>query len=103
MLFFKLNQTCWLDKKIARLCLFKLFHSRSLNINKFIKVLNNYPKQYQNLLNEMIERSTKNIAIIDIEEVGNGKFIKRDGHFNLYLTREMNSFLGVTYVKILQI
>jgi hypothetical protein len=51
----------------------------------------------------MIERSTKNIAIIDIEEVGNGKFIKRDGHFNLYLTREMNSFSVVTYVKILQI
>ncbi len=80
----------------------KLFPTKSIKIDQFVKILNNYNKQYQKLLNEMIKLSINDVEMIDIEEVSNKNFIRRDGHFNLYLTREMNYFLGSNLCRNLE-
>lgn len=71
----------------------KLFPTKLIKIDNFYKVLNNYNKQYQQLLNEMIKLSVNTVEMIDIEKISNHNFIKRDGHFYLYLEREMDHFL----------
>ncbi|MBX9597596.1 MAG: hypothetical protein K2X04_03355 [Burkholderiales bacterium] len=72
----------------------KLFPTQSIKIDQFVKILNNYNDSYYNLLNEMIILSTNNVEIIEIEEISGGNFMNKDGHFDLYRTREMDSFLG---------
>lgn len=72
----------------------KLFPNSFIKINKFNKVLSNFHEQYSDLLNKMIELSTNNVEIINIEEISGGNFMNKDGHFNLYITREIDHFLG---------
>lgn len=73
----------------------KLFPTQSIKIDKFVKILNNYnDSSYYNLLNEMIILSTNNVERIEIKKISGGNFMNKDGHFNLYITREMDHFLG---------